>query len=243
MKAIAVIPARLEASRFPEKLLQDLHGKPVIQHTYEAVVQSGLFERVILATDHHKIEKVAAGFAAEVFVSQKDHQCGTDRVAEVAQHFDADIVVNIQGDTPMIEAAMLRMIMQEFDADQDKEIDLISLKFEIKETKEALDPNAVKVVTDKFGFALYFSRALIPYPRLQGMTPYYQHVGVYAFRRTALMDFYSHPLTPLETAEQIEGIRYLEIGKKIKMLEIPEPLVDINTPEDLVRARRIMRPS
>ena len=239
MKVIAAIPARYAASRFPGKLLADLHGKPVIQHTYENVHQSGLFDRVIIITDNSEIESVVLGFGGDVIRSQKDHQCGSDRIAEAIFDSDVDIVINVQGDEPFIHPDGLASLIEVFKSDTKKEIDLASLMIPISD--EINNPNVVKVITDLYNRALYFSRSAIPHQRSKEThATVYKHVGVYAFRKSALIDFYEHAPTPLELAEQIEAIRYLEMGKTIQMIETQFEGVGIDVPEDLERAKKLM---
>jgi 3-deoxy-manno-octulosonate cytidylyltransferase (CMP-KDO synthetase) len=239
MKVIAAIPARYAASRFPGKLIADLHGKPVIQHTYENVHQSGLFDRVIIVTDNSEIESVVLGFGGDVIRSQKDHQCGSDRIAEAIFDSDVDIVINVQGDEPFIHPDGLASLIEVFKSDTKKEIDLASLMIPISD--EINNPNVVKVITDLYNRALYFSRSAIPHQRSKEThATVYKHVGVYAFRKSALIDFYEHAPTPLELAEQIEAIRYLEMGKTIQMIETQFEGVGIDAPEDLERAKKLM---
>lgn len=239
MKIIAAIPARYDARRFPGKLLADLCGKPVIQHTYEKVHQSGLFDRVIIVTDSDEIASVVKGFGGDVIRSQKEHDCGSDRIAEAVLNLDADIVINVQGDEPFIRPEGLSSLIEIFKSDQNKDIDLASLMIPIAE--EINNPNVVKVITDLSNRALYFSRSVIPHQRNQeNHTTVYKHVGVYAFRKNALIDFYQHDATPLEEAEKIEAIRYLEMGKTIQMVETQFEGVGIDTVEDLERAKKLM---
>lgn len=239
MKVIAAIPARYAASRFPGKLLADLCGKPVIQHTYEKVHQSGLFDRVMIVTDSSEIESVVLGFGGDVIRSQKDHQCGSDRIAEVVYDLDVDIVINVQGDEPFIRPEGLASLIEVFKSDTKKDIDLASLMIPIPD--EINNPNVVKVITDLCNRALYFSRSAIPHQRAKAThATVYKHVGVYAFRKSALVDFYEHAPTPLELAEQIEAIRYLEMGKTIQMIETQFEGVGIDVPEDLERAKKLM---
>ena len=239
MRVIAAIPARYAASRFPGKLLADLCGKPVIQHTYEKVHKSGLFNRVIIVTDSSEIESVVLDFGGDVVRSQKDHQCGSDRIAEAVFDLDVDIVINVQGDEPFIRPEGLALLIEVFKSDFKKEIDLASLMIPIFD--EINNPNVVKVITDLSSRALYFSRFAIPHQRVKRThATVYKHVGVYAFRKSALIDFYEHAPTPLELAEQIEAIRYLEMGKTIQMVKTQFDGVGIDVPEDLERAKKLM---
>lgn len=239
MKVIAAIPARYAASRFPGKLLADLNGKPVIQHTYENVLNSGLFDRVIVVTENSKIESVVLGFGGDVVRSQKDHQCGSDRIAEAVFDLDVDIVINVQGDEPFIPSEGLASLIEVFKSDTKKDIDLTSLMIPISD--DLNNPNIVKVITDLSNRALYFSRSAIPHQRSKEThVSVYKHVGVYAFRKSALIDFYEHAATPLELAEQIEAIRYLEMGKTIQMIETQFESVGIDVLEDLERAKKLL---
>ncbi len=237
-----MIPARYQASRFPGKLMQDLAGKTVILRTYEAAVATELFDEVYVVTDSQIIFDEIARNGGKAIMSQKEHDCGSDRIAEAVENMDVDIVVNVQGDEPFTDRESLEKVLSVFDgADADK-IDLASLMAEIDDWKEINDPNTVKVVVDKNNFALYFSRSPIPYPREKNIDiQYYKHKGIYAFRKEAIMDFYRLPMGALEGAEKIECIRYLEYGKNIKMAISNTEGVEIDTPEDLMRANKMFR--
>lgn len=239
-----MIPARYGASRFPGKLMQDLGGKPVIVCTYEAAKATNLFDEVYVVTDSDVIFKEIEMNGGKVLMSKKDHDCGSDRIAEAVENMDVDIVVNVQGDEPFTNREGLKEVLSVFDgADADK-IDLASLMAEIHDWKEISDPNCVKVIVDKDNFALYFSRSPIPYPRDKNVAmQYYKHKGIYAFRKQALMDFYHLPMRALEAVEKIECIRYLEYGKNIKMAISNTAGVEIDTPEDLARANKILKDS
>lgn len=232
-----MIPARYEASRFPGKLMKDLSGKPVIQRTYEAAVATALFDEVYVVTDSEIIYKAIEQAGGAVLMSRKEHQCGSDRLAEAAEDLDADIIVNVQGDEPFIDAPSLEKLIAIYQADTENNVDVASPMVRIHEEEDVTNPNNVKVITDSNNNALYFSRSVIPFPRdTSEKIAYYKHVGVYAFRKGALMDFYNHSITPLEAAEKIEAIRYLEMGKTIKMVEIDKPVIGIDTEEDLRKA-------
>lgn len=234
-----MIPARYAASRFPAKLMQDLHGKTVITRTYEATIATGLFEEVYVVTDSEIIREEIARNGGNVIMSKKEHQSGSDRIAEAVQDVEADIVINVQGDEPFTEKESLEKVINVFYDDPNKEIDLASLMVEIKNWDEINNPNTVKVIVDQRDFALYFSRSPIPYPRDKNAgAKYFKHKGIYAFRKQALLDFYELPMKPLEATEKIECIRYLEFGKKIKMVETTVEGVEIDTPEDLERAKK-----
>ncbi|MBB3123048.1 3-deoxy-manno-octulosonate cytidylyltransferase (CMP-KDO synthetase) [Mesoflavibacter sabulilitoris] len=242
MKIIAMIPARYSASRFPGKLMQDLNGKPVITRTYEATVNTNLFDDVLVVTDSQIIYDEIKHIDGNVMMSKKEHQCGSDRIAEAVEDLDVDIVVNVQGDEPFTEVDSLKKLINVFKNDPNKEIDLASLMVHIKDKEEIKNPNTVKVVLDKNNLALYFSRSPIPYPRDENVNvKYYKHKGVYAFRKQALLDFYHFPMLTLEASEKLEQLRYLEYGKKIKMVETNVQGVEIDTPEDLERAKKLWK--
>ena len=242
MKVIAMIPARYSASRFPGKLMKDLGGKPVIVRTYEATLKTNLFDDVYVVTDSDIIFETIKKANGNVIMSIKEHECGSDRIAEAVQNIDADIVINVQGDEPFIDTVSLTKLVAVFKADEKKEIDLASLKVQITNQEDIENPNNVKVITDVNNLAIYFSRSVIPYHRDKEIAvKYYKHKGVYAFRKQALLDFYKTPITPLEAAEKIEAIRYQEIGKKIKMVETDVEAVGIDTPEDLEKAIQYLK--
>lgn len=239
-KIIAVIPARYEASRFPGKLMQLLGEKTVITTTYQNVVETGLFDEVFVATDSEIIFNEIKNTGGKALMTGQ-HETGSDRIAEAVQNIDCDIVVNVQGDEPFLKTEPLKQLISVFEADDKKEISLASLKIHLAEKQEIESPNNVKVITDKDGFALYFSRSVIPYPREEKGVKYFKHIGVYAFRREALLNFAKLPMKPLEIAEKIECLRYLEYGMKIKMIETNFVGVGIDVPEDLEKAREILR--
>lgn len=241
MKIIAVIPARYEASRFPGKLMQILGEKTVIATTYQNVVETGLFDEVFVATDSEIIfNEIIENGGNAVMTGQ--HETGSDRIAEAVQNIDCDIVVNVQGDEPFLKTEPLKQLISVFNDDFEEKISLASLKIKLEDKEEIENPNNVKVITDFDGFALYFSRSVIPYPReIHADIEYYKHIGVYAFRKNALLNFAKLPMKPLEISEKIECIRYLEYGMKIKMIETDFVGVGIDVPEDLEKARIILR--
>lgn len=239
MKIIAVIPARYASTRFPAKLLQDLGGKTVITRTYEAALQTGLFDDVFVVTDSDLIFNEIIKQGGKAIKSIKEHESGSDRIAEAVLDLDVDVVVNVQGDEPFIQKEPLEALLKVFRNDTEMNIDLASLMRKFQEKDDIENPNNVKVIVDQNQLALYFSRSVIPYPRdLNTGVNYYQHIGVYAFRKKALMDFYTLPMQMLEATEKLEQLRYLEYGKKIKMVETTHVGIGIDTPEDLERARK-----
>jgi 3-deoxy-manno-octulosonate cytidylyltransferase (CMP-KDO synthetase) len=242
MKIISMIPARYSASRFPGKLMQDLGGKTVILRTYEATVAANLFDNVFVVTDSKIIFDEIINNGGEAIMSKKDHDCGSDRIAEAVENMDIDIVINVQGDEPFTDKESLRKLIEVFKEDNNKEIDLASLMVHITDEDEINNPNTVKVVLDQENFALYFSRSPIPYPREKNVgVKYYKHKGVYAFRKEAILDFYKLPMMPLEASEKLEQLRYLEYGKRIKMVETDVQGVEIDTPKDLERAKKLWK--
>ena len=244
MKVISMIPARYSASRFPAKLMQDLDGKTVILRTYQATVSTGLFDDVFVVTDSDIIFNEIVSNGGKAIMSKKEHQSGSDRIAEAVEDLDVDIVVNVQGDEPFTEKESLQKVLEVFKTDHNKEIDLASLMVEIHDWEEISNPNTVKVIVDQHNFALYFSRSPIPYPRdKEAGARYFKHKGIYAFRKQALLDFYKLPMQFLEATEKIECIRYLEYGKRIKMVETTVEGVEIDTPQDLERAKQLIKQS
>ncbi|MGB3605871.1 MAG: 3-deoxy-manno-octulosonate cytidylyltransferase [Psychroserpens sp.] len=242
MNIISMIPARYSASRFPGKLMQNLAGKSVIVRTYEATVATQLFDDVYVITDSNIIFDEITRHGGKAIMSKKEHESGSDRIAEAVADLDVDIVVNVQGDEPFTERESLKKVLDVFDDDHNKNIDLASLMVEIHDWDEISNPNTVKVIVDQDNFALYFSRSPIPFPRdKQAGARYFKHKGIYAFRKEALLDFYKLPIQFIEATEKIECIRYLEYGKRIKMVETTVEGVEIDTPEDLERAKKLWK--
>ncbi len=242
MKIIAVIPARYASTRFPAKLMQDLGGKTVITRTYEAAVNTGLFDDVFVVTDSILIYDEILNKGGKAIMSIKEHESGSDRIAEAVENLEVDIVVNVQGDEPFINKEPLEKVIEVFRNDFERKVDLASLMVAITNPDDINNPNNVKVVTDQNGFALYFSRSVIPYPRdPDAGVRYMKHIGIYAFRKEALMAFYRLPMKSLEASEKLEQLRYLEFGKRIKMVETTHVSIGIDTPEDLEKARQFLQ--
>lgn len=232
-----MIPARYAASRFPGKLMQDLAGKSVILRTYEATINTGLFEKVFVVTDSKIIYGEIKKNGGDVLMSKVEHESGSDRIAEAVHDIECDIVLNVQGDEPFTERESLKRLIEIFSFDKAKQIDLASLMVKIDDEKEINNSNCVKVITDKDSFALYFSRSVIPFNRsFNKKLNYYKHKGVYAFRKATLLEFTNLPILNLEESEKIECLRFLEHGKKIKMVESNVQGVEIDTPSDLEKA-------
>jgi 3-deoxy-manno-octulosonate cytidylyltransferase (CMP-KDO synthetase) len=238
MNCIAMIPARYASTRFPAKLMQKLGDKTVIRHTYDNTVKTELFNRVIVVTDSQIIYDEIKMHGGEVMMSRKTHESGSDRIAEAIETLDVEIVVNVQGDEPFVQQAPLEKLMDVFKKDISGKIQVASLMQVMKDKKNIEDPNFVKVVVDMQMNAIFFSRSVIPYPRDRSESlTYYEHIGVYAFRKQALLDFTNWPVTPLEAAEKIECLRYLEHGIPLKMVLTEYMGLEIDTPEDLQLAK------
>ena len=234
MKKIAVIPARYAASRFPGKLMQMLGDKTVIARTYLATKQTGLFDEVFVATDSSVIRDEVERYGGIVKMTGSHHESGTDRIAQAVKDVDADVIVNVQGDTPFVNGDALKKLLGLF---EDPAVRVGSLMDIIEDEASLHDPNVVKVCVDKNNNSLLFSRSLIPFPRnTSAAIVHYRHIGVYAFRKEMLLQFVQWPVSVLEDIEKLEGLRYLENGVPIKMV-LTEPMgIDINTPEDLQKA-------
>ncbi|MBC7689605.1 MAG: 3-deoxy-manno-octulosonate cytidylyltransferase [Aquabacterium sp.] len=241
MKMIAMIPARYAATRFPGKLMQQLGTKTVIRHTYDNTLATGLFNEVVVVTDSDIIYDEIVNNGGKAVKSTRQHESGSDRIAEAVADMHTDIVVNVQGDEPFVQKAPLQKLLNLFDGEAGKKVQVASLMQVMKEQKLIEDPNYVKVAVNKNMEALMFSRSVMPYHRNKNTTPvYYEHIGVYAFRKQALMDFTNWPVTPLEAAEKIECLRYLENGVLLKMAVTEYMGVEIDTPEDLKKATQLL---
>lgn len=234
MKVVALIPARYAASRFPGKLMQPLGNKTVIRHTVESALSTQLFNEVIVVTDSDEIEAEIQRFGGDCKRSTRPYESGTDRIAEIAATMEVDLIVNIQGDTPFIKKEPLAALIKAF---EDSTVSVASLMQPIQDSKLIEQPSVVKVITDLNNDALYFSRSPIPYNRDKSATTiYYEHIGVYAFRKKALIDFTKWPISVLEATEKLEQLRFLEHGIRIRMVKTDYSSIAIDTPEDLVRA-------
>lgn len=241
MKTIAMIPARYAATRFPAKLMQQLGNKTVIRHTYDNTLATGLFDEVWVVTDSDVIFNEIISNGGKSVMSKKTHESGSDRIAEAVADMNVDIVVNVQGDEPFVKKDPLEKLLNVFKGDKGKLVQVASLMQVLKEQKFIEDPNYVKVAVDLEMNALMFSRSVVPYPRNTALPiTYYEHIGVYAFRKDALMNFTSWSMTPLEAAEKIECLRYLEHGIPLKMVITDYMGVEIDTPEDLIRAASLL---
>lgn len=239
MNIICVIPARYSSTRLPGKPLADIAGKPMIQHVYERSALAKRPGQVIVATDHQLVYEAVKSFNGQVIMTSADHLTGTDRLAEVADRFaDADLIINVQGDEPLIPPAIIDELAAAFDGNP--ELQMATLMTEMEES-EYNSPNAVKVVTDLKGYALYFSRSMIPFPRNDTGVPIYKHIGIYAYRRDFLLTYAKLSPTPLEKAEVLEQLRALEHGYQIKVIKTDFKSIGVDTKEDLEKVNLLFK--
>jgi 3-deoxy-manno-octulosonate cytidylyltransferase (CMP-KDO synthetase) len=242
MKIIAMIPARYAATRFPYKLMQPLEGKTVIRTTYENTVATNLFDGVFVVTDHQIIFDEITNHGGKAIMSIAQHESGSDRIAEAVKNMDVDIVLNVQGDEPFVQREMLAALLNCFKNDIENKIQVASPIKIITDKEKIENINIVKVAVDKNMNSLLFSRSVIPFHREQTITPiYYEHIGVYAFRKNALLQFTNWEMTPLEAAEKIECLRYLENGVPLKMVLTEGEIIKIDVPEDLQKAEAYLK--
>lgn len=236
MIKIGVIPARFSSTRLPGKPLQDINGKPMIQRVYENVKKSKL-DRVIVATDDEKIYKEVLAFGGEVVMTSSDHINGSSRIGEVAKKIEADIIINIQGDEPLVDAETIDFLLTAF---EDDKCNMVTMKSKIEDMEDLKNPNCVKVVTDKNSDALLFSRSQIPYNREKTALKYFKHIGIYGYRKNFLLKYLKMEPTELELTESLEQLRVLENGYKIKVLETDKDFHGVDTFEDLEKIRKIL---
>lgn len=238
MRIIAVIPARYAATRFPAKLMQMLHGKTVIRHTYENTVATGLFSDVLVATDSTLIYNEIVQHGGKAVMSRKEHESGSDRIAEAVMDIDTDVVINVQGDEPFVHKQSLEKLCALF---TDAAVEVASLMHVINNMEQITDPNCVKVVVNKQMDALYFSRSAIPFQRdASAPVSFYKHIGIYGFRKQALLSFIQLPVSPLEQAEKLEQLRLLENGFRIRMALTEPVTISIDTAADLEKAQAFL---
>ncbi|MEI7629061.1 MAG: 3-deoxy-manno-octulosonate cytidylyltransferase [Bacteroidota bacterium] len=242
MKIAAFIPARYAATRFPAKLMQQLGDKTVILHTYDNTVATGLFDAVYVVTDSEIIFQEITSHGGRAIMSIKSHESGSDRIAEAAANMEIDIIVNVQGDEPFVQRDPLEKLLATFNGVDGEKVKVASLMQVLEDPALIQDSNYVKVAVDRNMNALFFSRSVIPYPRDTSIaSTYYEHIGVYAFRKESLMQFTNWPITPLEAAEKIECLRYLEYGIPLRMVVTTYMGVEIDTPEDLIKAAALLK--
>ena len=241
MKIVAMIPARYDSERLPGKLMMDLGGIPIILRTYQNVISSGLFDEVFVITDSEIIYNLINKNGGNVFMSSVKHDNGSDRIAEFASKINSDLILNVQGDEPFIDKSSLEKLISVFIDDDKKNIDLASIMQPITNDIDILSPNNVKVVVDKNNFAIYFSRSVIPFNRSKDKNiKHFKHIGVYAFRKQSLLYYYKSKSTTLEKLEKLEQLRFIENGKKIKMVQTDYKGYGIDVMEDLINARKIL---
>ena len=240
MDVVAIIPARYAATRLPGKVLLDIAGKPMIQHVFERASATAGISRVLVATDDERIAEAVRAFGGEACMTRSNHETGTDRLAEVAAGLQADVIVNVQGDEPLIAPASIQIALEPLRSSPD--VVMSTLRERIHDLDEVRDPNNVKVVVDQGEFALYFSRHAIPYPRNNGDggIAYWRHIGLYAYRRDFLLTYAKLAPTPLQRTEGLEQLRALEHGYRIKVPVTPHSAIGVDTPDDLARVRALL---
>lgn len=241
MKIAAIIPARYNSSRFPGKALAKIKGKTMIEHVYKRVSKAKNIDEVLIATDDERIKFVVENFGGKVKMTSSEHKSGTDRIAEVAKSLEVDLVVNVQGDEPLIESLMIEQAIQPFYTNED--LLMSTLKKKINNLNEIHNPNVVKVITDKNGYAIYFSRAMIPYKRDGNALEedYFKHIGLYVFKKDFLLKYSKLKNSKLEKSEALEQLRAIENGYKIKVVNTTFDTVGVDTPEDLEYVRELMQ--
>ncbi|MGL4672399.1 MAG: 3-deoxy-manno-octulosonate cytidylyltransferase [Cetobacterium sp.] len=236
MKFLGVIPARYESTRLPRKPLKDICGHTMIEWVYKRAIKSNL-DRVVIATDSKEVFDEVLSFGGDVIMTDANHLNGTSRIAEVCQKItDYDVVINIQGDEPLIEPDMINSLIDIFKEEND--LKMATLKHKLKKKEDIENPNFVKVITDKKDYAIYFSRSVIPYPRNENLDIYFKHVGIYGYKREFVLEYSKLESTPLENSESLEQLRVLENGYKIKVLETPYEIIGVDTAEELERVRK-----
>lgn len=239
MKFLGVIPSRFASTRLEGKPLKDICGHTMIEWVYKRAKDSKLDE-VVVATDDERIYEEVKRFGGNVVMTRKEHENGTSRIAEVCENYkEYDVIVNIQGDEPLIEAEMINSIIESFKTDDT--IAMSTLKYKIDTMEEIENPNYVKVVTDKNGYALYFSRSVIPFPRKLDLKNYYKHVGIYGYKRDFVVEYAKMEPTPLEKSESLEQLRALENGYRIKVMETPYKIIGVDTQEELEKVREYIK--
>ncbi|MCM8757756.1 MAG: 3-deoxy-manno-octulosonate cytidylyltransferase [Candidatus Omnitrophica bacterium] len=242
MEAVAVIPARYRSSRFEGKVLADIFGKPMLQYVWEHAKEAKLLDEVIIACDDKRVKEIAESFGAKVTMTAKEHLSGTDRIAEVVALMDVKVVVNIQADEPLIKPVMIDSIVDALL--NDSSLEMVTLMKRITDPDEINNPNVVKVVVDKNNFALYFSRAPIPYKAKDSEVKeplYFKHIGIYGYTKDFLFTYKNIPVSLLEATEKLEQLRVLSEGFKIKVLETKYDTIGVDTPEDLERLKEYLK--
>ncbi|MFC1576506.1 3-deoxy-manno-octulosonate cytidylyltransferase [Candidatus Omnitrophota bacterium] len=240
MKAIGIIPARWKSTRFEGKVLAKISGKPMIQHVWERAKEAKTLDDIIIAADNDEVIKVAKTFGAKAIYTSKDQPSGTDRLAEVVNPLDVRVIVNIQGDEPLVHSSMIDGLANALL--EDETIPMATIVKKITNRSQIDNPNVVKAVLDKDGFALYFSRCPIPYLRDEsGSAVYYKHIGLYAYTKDCIFNYTNLPISMLEDTEKLEQLRALENGYRIKTIETELDTIGVDTPEDLQKAEEALR--
>lgn len=239
LTVIGVIPARYSSTRLPAKALAMIHGKPMVQHVYERCLQSKHLNEILVATDDERIFDAVMNFGGNAVMTSKAHKSGTDRIGEAARKIKCDIVVNIQGDEPMIDPNNIDKAVEPLLFDKSINVSTICVK--IRDRKDITNPNVVKVIKDKNNNALYFSRSVIPFNRDKGRVDYYKHIGLYVYRSSYLTQLVNMKQTKLESAEKLEQLRILENGESIRVVEVKKDSHSVDTPGDLNKIRKILR--
>ncbi len=244
LKVLAVVPARFASSRFPGKIIAALAGKPLVLHAYERASSASLVTDALIATDHEEVVQALRPFNPRYVMTRTDHACGTDRIAEVAQSSDADIIVNVQGDEALIDPGTIDMTIQALLDNPD--VPMSTARHLITDPEKIRDPNVVKVVCDQRNYALYFSRSPIPFirdwsDRAANLQCYWQHIGIYVFRREFLIRFSQMPQSPLERIEKLEQLRVIEAGIPIVVVTTNYESIGVDTPDDLRRVAELMK--
>lgn len=239
MKFLGVIPARYASTRLEAKPLKDIEGYPMIEWVYKRTKLSNL-DRVVIATDDMRIYNAVIEFGGEAVLTREDHQNGTSRIAEVCEKITGyDVIINVQGDEPLIEPEMINTLIEAFK--EEKDLIMGTLKHRLSKMEDIENPNVVKVVSDRNDYAIYFSRSVVPYPRNLDINNYFKHVGIYGYKSDFVKKYSEMESTPLEKSESLEQLRVLENGYKIKVIETPFEIVGVDTIEDLERVRAIVK--
>lgn len=239
MKFLGVIPARYASTRLPNKPLKDICGHTMIEWVYKRALKSNL-DMVVVATDSKEVFDEVKSFGGEVILTREDHLNGTSRIAEVCEKItDYDVVINIQGDEPLIEKDMINSLIDTFNVERD--LKMGTLKHKLHKWEDIENPNFVKVITDKNNYAIYFSRSVIPYPRNKNLDNYFKHVGIYGYKRDFVLEYSKMESTPLENSESLEQLRVLENGYKIKVLETPYEIIGVDTAEELDKVKKYIK--
>ncbi|MDD3375485.1 MAG: 3-deoxy-manno-octulosonate cytidylyltransferase [Candidatus Omnitrophica bacterium] len=241
MRSVGVIPARYGSTRLKGKVLADIFGKPLIQHVWERAKKAKLLDDLIIAVDDDRVQEICAGFGAHVVMTDKKCASGSDRIAQAIRNIEAGIVVNIQGDEPMLDASIIDGLVDVLA--KEKGVQMSTVVVKMTKSKDALDPNVVKAIVDRKGNAIYFSRSPIPFDREGEGVQYFKHLGFYGYRKSFLLGFKDLPKSSLEQAEKLEQLRVIEAGYKIRVIETEFDTIAVDTQEDLIRVKKVLKKS